>query len=93
MSHQDYILKLLGLEDKNIIFSDTITERKRKSIVYKVFHATFSYFSTGYPKYRNTNSKSIIKHGTKTSYIKLLPVSGFPCVLALQKQRFLYSRL
>ena len=90
MSHQDYILKLLGWEDKNIIFSDTITERKRKSIVYKVFHATLSYFSTGCPKCGNTNSKCIIKHGTKTSYIKLLPVSGFPCVLALRKQRFLF---
>ena len=24
MSHQDYILKMLGLEDKNIIFSEII---------------------------------------------------------------------
>ena len=26
MSHQDYILKMLGLEDKNIIFPEKITE-------------------------------------------------------------------
>ena len=89
MSHQDYILKMLGLEDKNIIFSEIITERKQNSVVYKVFHATLSYFSTCCSKCGCTEQNNIIKHGTKTSYVKLLPMAGFPCVLALRKQRFL----
>ena len=89
MSHQDYILKLLGLEDKNIIFSEKITERKRKSIVYKVFHATLTYSPTCCEKCGNTQRKDIIKHGTKTSYIKLLSIAGYPSLLALRKQRFL----
>lgn len=89
MSHQDYILKLLGLEDKNIIFSEKITERKRSSILYKVFHATLTYFPTYCEKCGNAQSKDIIKHGTKTSYIKLLSIAGYPSLLALRKQRFL----
>lgn len=89
MSHQDYILKLLGLEDKNIIFSEIITESKRKSILYKVFHATLTYSPTCCEKCGNAERMDIIKHGTKTSYIKLLSMAGYPSLLALRKQRFL----
>lgn len=89
MSYQDYILKLLGLEDENIIFSKKITERKRKSVVYKVLHATLTATPTCCIKCGSADASDIIKHGTKTSYIKLLPTAGFPCFLALRKQRFL----
>lgn len=32
---------------------------------------------------------SIIKNGTKTSDIKILPINGDPAILRVQKQRFL----
>lgn len=88
MSYQDYILKLLGMEDKNIIFSLDYTEKNVDSVVYKVFHATLTYSPTCCIKCGNAQCSDIIKYGTKTSHIKLLPSGGFPCILALRKQRF-----
>lgn len=77
------------MEDKNIIFSEKITERKRKAIVYKVFHATLSYSPTCCEKCGNAEPKDIIKHGAKISRIKLLSIAGNPSLLALRKQWFL----
>lgn len=77
------------MEDKNIIFSEKITERKRKAIVYKVFHATLSYSPTCCEKCGNAEPKDIIKHGAKISHIKLLSIAGNPSLLALRKQWFL----
>lgn len=90
MSTSNFITNLLQLKEKNITFSDEFSTIKKKDVLYKVINATLSYIPSFCPVCGCINEHhSIIKHGTKSSDIKLLPFNGEPLILRLRKQRFL----
>lgn len=89
MSTNNYILNLLGIEDKNITIVNTNESLKKNNITYKVIDANLTYTADVCPICGNMEINRIIKHGTKSSDIKLLPINGNPTILRLKKQRFL----
>lgn len=90
MSISNFTSNLLQIKDPNVIFSEKITTTVKKSITYKVIHASLSYLATHCPSCGCINKDfSIIKHGTKSSDIRLLSCHGEPTILRLRKQRFL----
>lgn len=90
MSLSDFITELLQLKDPNIEFYDDIKEIRKKDILYKLISARLSYSPECCPVCGVANEhSSMIKHGTKSSDIKLLPCNGNPTILRLHKQRFL----
>ena len=89
MSINNYILKLLSLEDENIEIFENIDKIKKKGINYNLLHGRLSYLPAVCTCCGNTDVSKIIKHGTKSSDIKLLPFNGEPTFLRLKKQRFL----
>ena len=89
MSINNYILKLLSLEDENIEIFENIDKIKKKGINYNLLHGRLSYLPSVCTCCGNTDVSKIIKHGTKSSDIKLLPFNGEPTFLRLKKQRFL----
>ena len=91
MSLFNYITNLLGLKDNNIIFNDNIESEQIRGITYKVLFAKLTYKANSCP-FCNATSNLIIKYGTKTSKIKLLPLNGNPAILNLKKQRFLCKK-
>ena len=88
MSHNDYITNLLDLKDKNISISNKISTKTVRGISYKVIEGTLSYDADCCPVCGSVNESTIIKYGSKSSDIKILPISGFPTILRLRKQRF-----
>ena len=89
MSLSNFITELLQLKDQNIEFSEDIHEIRKKDILYKLVCARLSYTPECCPVCGVVNeATSIIKHGTKSSDIKLLPCNGNPTILRLHKQRF-----
>lgn len=88
MSHNDYITNLLDLKDKNININDTLSTKTIKGVTYKVIDATLSYDVDCCPICGTVNDNSIIKYGSKSSDIKILPIAGNPAILRLHKQRF-----
>lgn len=89
MPHNDSIRNLLNIKDKNISFQhDFYSERKVKNIQSKVFHATLTYQPRACHVCGHVFDEKIIKHGFKTSLIKMPSVSGFHTYLELKKQRY-----
>ena len=91
MSHNDYILNLLNIKDKNIFIMENIKERIIKNVKYKVIEGILTYT----PEYCpccgviNKSSNDIIKWGYKKNCkIKIPKVSNHKCLLILHKQRF-----
>lgn len=80
---------MLSITDANIIFSDEIYEKKINNLNTLVFNATLTYKSYHCPKCGNCDNKKIIKHGSKNSIVRILPVNGQPAAIELKKQRFL----
>ena len=90
MSNQNYIINILNLKDKNIIFKENFYyETKIKNITHKVFEAFLSYQPHFCPKCGVAFDNLFVKHGFITSRIKLPDVSGFKTILILHKQRYL----
>ena len=89
MSITNYIIKLLGIKDKNIAFTEEQKEVRIKDVLYTKLFAKLTYEPSCCQACGIVNEKSIIRYGFKTSVIKLLPTSGNPCLLSLKKQRFL----
>ena len=89
MSFNNFTTKLLSITDANIIFSDEIYEKKINNLNTLVFNATLTYKSYHCPKCGNCDNKKIIKHGSKNSIVRILPVNGQPAAIELKKQRFL----
>lgn len=90
MSFSNFTLKLLNLKDENINFTEELETSTIKGIEYNIINASLSYKAKACPICGCINEKfSIIKYGTKTSNIKLLPCNGNPTILRLKKQRFL----
>lgn len=89
MSFNNFTTKMLSITDANIIFSDEIYEKKINNLNTLVFNATLTYKSNHCPKCGNCDNKKIIKHGSKNSIVRILPVNGQPAAIELKKQRFL----
>src|SRR5699024_11035321 len=90
MSHNHSIINLLNLKEENIIFDeDFCKEEKIKGIGAKVFYDTLSYKPKACYHCGCVFDEDIIKHGFKTSMIKLPSISGFNAYLRLRKQRYL----
>ena len=92
MSHSNYILNLLNIEDKNIKLNENILAYKEiDGVVYKVIEGTLTYeppFCTRCGCVFNKN-QTYEKNGFKPSEILLLDTCGHGCILKLYKQRFL----
>lgn len=89
MSHNDSIRNLLNIKDKNIIFDNNFySEGKVKDIQSKIFHATLTYQPKACYACGHVFDGQIIKHGFKTSLIKMPSISGFHTYLKLKKQRY-----
>ena len=90
MSATNFTLKVLGIKDENISVSERIDSVVKKGIRHTVIFAKLSYDPDACPVCGTINENySIIKNGTKTSNIKILPINGDPAFLRVQKQRFL----
>ena len=95
MSHNDYILNLLNIKDKNIFIMENIKERIIKNVKYNVKYKVIEGILTYTPEYCpccgviNKSSNDIIKWGYKKNCkIKIPKVSNHKCLLILHKQRF-----
>jgi len=89
MSHHHSIRNLLNIKDKNIIFDENFcTEETVKGVQSKVFHGTLTYQPKACYACGHIFDENIIKHGFKTSLIKMPSVSGYNTYLKLRKQRY-----
>lgn len=90
MSHHHSIRNLLNIKDENIYFDKSFcTEETIKGVQCKVFHGTLTYQPEACYACGHVFDEQIIKHGFKTSLIKIPSVSGFNAYLKLRKQRYL----
>ena len=90
MSQSNNTLKILNLKDENIKFHEDFVEEvniKRKRSL--VFHGILSFIPTNCYKCGVIFDNNIIKHGFKTSNIKLPKISNLDTYLSLKKQRYL----
>lgn len=89
MSHTDSIRKLLNIKDPNILFDENFySEDQIKGVSSKIFHAILTYLPDACQACGHVFDNEIIKHGFKTSLIKLPSISGFHTYLKLKKQRY-----
>ena len=89
MPHNYSILNLLNLKDENINFDENFcSEEIINDLKVKVFYASLSYKPKACYHCGHVFDSKIIKHGFKSSSIKLPSVSGFCTYLKLRKQRY-----
>ena len=89
MSHDYSILNLINLIDENISFDEKFcSEEKISDRKVKVFNGCLSYKPGACYHCGHVFDGDIIKHGFKTSLIKLPSISGFCAYLRLRKQRY-----
>lgn len=90
MPHNDFIRDLLDLKDPNIIISENCYSTEEiKNVFHKVITAKLEYKPKACHKCGHIFDHNIIKHGTKSSNIKVLSTAGFPTLIKLAKQRYL----
>lgn len=93
MTHTDYTKLILNIKDNNIYFDENCLKSKNiKGKETKVFHGYLSYTPEICPKCGAINEgyNDIIKWNWKRNCkIKLPKISGYNCLLVLDKQRFL----
>ena len=93
MTHTDYTKLILNIKDNNIYFDENCLESKNiKGKETKVFHGYLTYIPEICPKCGAINEgyNDIIKWNWKRNCkIKLPKISGYNCLLVLDKQRFL----
>ena len=83
------ITKTLSLTDANITFTGEIIEESINNLKTLVYEAILTYDSSSCPVCGNLDSSKIIKHDSKKSFVRILPVNGQPAAIRLKKQRFL----
>ena len=91
MSHNDYILNLLNIEDHNIIILNNIQNKTIKNKNYKVVEGILTYTPDYCPccGIINESTNDIIKWGfRKNCKIKIPKISNCLSLLILHKQRF-----
>ena len=85
MSHNNCILTLLDLKDKNITFSENwMKDVQINGIRSKVISGILSFQPTHCYNCGHLFDSQIIKHGFKTSRIKMMKLSGFDTYLDLK---------
>lgn len=90
MSNLNYIINILNLKEKNVIFKDNFYyESKIKGITHKIFEGYLSYQPEFCPKCGVVFDNNFEKHGFITSNIKIPDISGYKSILKLHKQRYL----
>lgn len=93
MTHTDYTKLILNIKDNNIYFDENCLESKIiNGKETKVFHGYLTYTPEICPKCGTINEgyNDIIKWNWKRNCkIKLPKISGYNCLLVLDKQRFL----
>ena len=89
MSHNDSIISMLNLKEKNIFFEENFCQEETiRGVRAKIFYATLTYTPVACPHCGNVFDSNIIKHGFKKSRITLPKVSEFDTYLNLNKQRY-----
>ncbi len=89
MSHHYSIRNLLNIKDENIYFDENFcNEEMVKGVRSKIFYGTLTYQPEACYACGHVFDDRIIKHGFKTSFIKLPSISGFNTYLKLRKQRY-----
>ena len=89
MSHTHCISTLLDLKDKTITFPENwMKEMMINRVRSKVILGTLSFQPTLCYQCGHVFDSEIIKHGFKTSRIKMMKLSGFDTYLDLKKQRY-----
>lgn len=89
MSQDNYILKTLNMEDKNIHFyEEIVTEKYIKGKRCLIYQGYLTYIPECCPKCGTCYDEKIEKHGFKNSLIKIPPVSKLDTYLSLNKQRY-----
>ena len=92
MSHNNYILNLLNIKDKNVfIFTNSIQERIIKGKKHKIIEGILTYIPEFCPNCGciNESSDDIIKWGFKRNCkVKIPNISNCKSLLLLHKQRF-----
>ena len=90
MSQNNYILKTLNMEDKNIHFyEEFIKEENIKGKRCLVYQGYLTYIPEYCPKCGTIYDEKIEKHGFKKSLIKVPSISKLNAYLSLNKQRYL----
>lgn len=91
MSHNYCIASILDLKDKNITFpqDNYIREEIIKGVRSKVISATLSFQPPHCYSCHHLFDANIIKHGFKSTRIKMMKLSGIDTYLDLKKQRYL----
>ena len=79
------ISKSPSLTEANITFTGEIHEESVKNLKTLVYEAILTYEATSCPVCGNVNSSRIIKHRTKKTMVRLLPVNGQPSAIRLKK--------
>lgn len=87
------ISKSLSLTDANINFTGEIHEESVKSLKTLVYEATLTYEATSCSVCGNVNSSRIIKHGTKKTMVRLLPVNAQPSAIRLKNKDFYVKKV
>lgn len=89
MSHNHSIRNLLKIKDKNIKFDENFcSEEIIKNVKSKVFYGILTYQPQACYSCGHVFDEQIIKHGFKTSVIKMPSISGYHTYLKLKKQRY-----
>ena len=95
MSQTHCISTMLDLKDKNITFSEDnwIKDEMINGVRSKVVFGTLSFQTTHCYQCGHAFDSQIIKHGFKTSRLKIMKLSGLDAYLDLKKQRYKMSSL
>lgn len=89
MSHNYSIRNLLNIKDENITFNENFCSIETiKDVKSKVFYGTLTYQPKACDACGHVFDNQIIKHGFKTTLIKMPSVSGYNTYLKLRKQRY-----
>lgn len=90
MSNQNYIMEMLELKDKNIIFYNNFYYKEKiNGVIHKIFEGYLTYQPKYCEKCGAIFDDQFEKHGFITSNIKIPDVSGYKTILKLHKQRYL----
>jgi len=82
------ITKTLSLTDANITFTGEIIEESVNNLKTLIYEAILTYDSSSCPVCGNLDSSKIIKHGSKKSIVRILPVNGQPAAIRLKNKDF-----
>jgi len=82
------ISKSLSLTDANITFTGEIYEESINNLKTLVYEAILTYDSSSCPVCGNLDSSRIIKHGSKKSIVRILPVMDSQPLLDLRNKDF-----